>query len=562
MFYTISLYASLTIFTVGLVYKVSNWFRYKVDHKALDISTAQRLSAAARAIGAALFTKKIVVLLKTLFLDGLCQRWLLKISRFRWVAHMCIYGGFMLLLIMHALDRWVAPLLFSDYYPTLNPFLFLRNVFALFVLLGIAIAVYRRAGAKTPRPKTTAWDYAAIVLLAVIMISGVLLEAVKISSQSVFEMMAADYAGISAKDEQELEALSTYWVQYFGVVTPDLRAPLDKELLRQGEELHQINCMQCHDRPQWAFISYGIARMARSVAAPLDRADAPTWLWYLHILACFVGLAYLPFSKFFHIIASPVFLVARTLANASASNPANRATLRAIGLDACTHCGDCTSRCSVAVTVNNIPNPGILPSEKLATFRRLMAGRRLSKIRLIHIQEASHICTDCHRCSDVCPMGIDLESLWADLKCYAADLGYPKPEAWARNSLATTDFSDRPDVPLSISPEGVAFMDAVTWTAQAKTFTACYDCRNCTNVCPVVGMYASPRKVLGLLPHEIMHCLALKQQAPVLKAGMLWACTTCYLCQEQCPQGVCITDLLFQLKSLTLQQMKQEACHA
>jgi heterodisulfide reductase subunit C/nitrate reductase gamma subunit len=561
MFYTISLYAALTIFTVGLVYKVSNWFRYKVDHNALGISTAQRLSAAARGIGATLFSKKIVVLLKTLFLDGLCQRWLLKISRFRWLAHICIYGGFMLLLAMHALDRWIAPLLFSNYYPTLNPFLFLRNLFALSVLLGIGMVFYRRSGARTPRPKTTAWDYSAIALLAVIMISGVLLEAVKISSQSVFEMMAADYAGISGDDEQELEALSAYWVQHFGVVVPARSMPFDEELLRQGEELHQINCMQCHDRPQWAFISYGIARMARSVATPLDRADAPSWLWYLHFLACFVGLACLPFSKFFHIIASPVFLVARTMTNASPSDPANRATVQAIALDACTHCGDCTSRCSVAVAVNDIPNPGILPSEKLVAFRGLIAGRRLSKKRLIHIQEASHICTDCHRCSDVCPMGIDLENLWASLKHYAADLGYPKPEAWARNSLATNDFSDQPDLPLSISIEGGAFMDAVTWTTQAKTFAACYDCRNCTNACPVVGMYASPRKVLGLLPHEIMHCLALKQQAPVLKAAMLWACTTCYLCQEQCPQGVCITDLLYQLKNLALQQMKKEACH-
>lgn len=157
-------------------------------------------------------------------------------------------------------------------------------------------------------------------------------------------------------------------------------------------------------------------------------------------------------------------------------------------------------------------------------------------------------------------MGIDLEALWADLKQYAADLGYPKPEAWAKKTTsADMPLTDNAGQFMTLSAAGAAFVDEVVWTAQAGTFGACFECRNCTNVCPVVGMYESPRKVLGLLPHEIMHSLALKQRDPVLGAAMLWACTTCYACQEQCPQGVCITDLFFQLKNLALQQLKQEA---
>jgi heterodisulfide reductase subunit C len=56
-----------------------------------------------------------------------------------------------------------------------------------------------------------------------------------------------------------------------------------------------------------------------------------------------------------------------------------------------------------------------------------------------------------------------------------------------------------------------------------------------------------------------MHCLALRQKELALGSMMLWECLTCYLCQEQCPQGVCITDILYQLKNLSLQKMKQEA---
>lgn len=563
MFYTICLYASLAIFSVGCLYKISNWFRHKVDYDARHIPTTRRFTAAARAVGATVFSSRVVELIVTFLRDGLFQHWLWRKDRYRWAAHFCIYAGFTLLLLMHALDAFVAPLIFSDYYPTLNPFLFLRNLFGLIVLAGIVLVIFRRGGLHGPKPKTSARDSFAILLLTTIMLSGTLLEAFKISSQSEFDLMTADYAGIRSQEDPEYEALSAYWIAHFGVVIPGRTPPFEAALLREGEDLHQMNCMQCHDRPQWAFISYGLSRIMRSAAAPLDQANAVSVLLHLHFLACFIGLAYLPFSKFFHIFASPLFLMACKAQATKVVDPANRATLRALSLDACTHCSDCTARCSVAAAAAQIPNPGILPSEKLSALGRIVSGRGLSKKRLIQIQEASHICTDCHRCTDVCSMGIDLAALWADLKRHTADLGYTKPEAWARKNLsANQERLVGVDVPLAPAPDGATFLDSLAWTAQTRSFTACFDCRNCTNACPVVAMYASPRKVLGLLPHEIMHYLALKQPEPVLAANMLWACTTCYLCQEQCPQGVYITDLFYQLKNMALQQMKEEACNA
>jgi heterodisulfide reductase subunit C len=34
---------------------------------------------------------------------------------------------------------------------------------------------------------------------------------------------------------------------------------------------------------------------------------------------------------------------------------------------------------------------------------------------------------------------------------------------------------------------------------------------------------------------------------------MLWDCLTCYQCQEQCPQGVGVTDVLYELKNLVVE---------
>jgi heterodisulfide reductase subunit C/nitrate reductase gamma subunit len=473
---------------------------------------------------------------------------------------MCIYAGFILLLLMHAMDKLVTESLFENYYATLNPFLFLRNFLGLVVLLGLILAIGRRFFSSPPRPKSTTMDYYALSILAVIMLSGVLLESTKILSNTVYEEMVTDYAGLEEEDTDQLYALNAYWVQYYGVVSPNVTGPFDEKILQEGKELHEGTCMECHSRPQWAFMSYGVSRIIQPLASPLDRAGLHTGLWYLHILACFLGLAYLPFSKFFHIFSTPVFLLTKGVMKEGRSDPANMATFQVIEMDACVHCGDCTRRCSVAVALNEIPNPRILPSEKHAAFRSLLSGRNLSKKKLMAIQEGSYICTDCHRCTDVCPIGIQMESLWRNLKQHVADLGYPKPEAWARQTIGS-DFVIRKfgDESLSPSFEDKEFTLDLSSLPSVHTFSLCFGCQNCTNVCPVVAAHDSPRKSLGLLPHEIMHCLALRQKDLVLGSMMLWDCLTCYLCQEQCPQNVCVTDILYKLKNMALNRLKQEA---
>jgi heterodisulfide reductase subunit C len=307
-------------------------------------------------------------------------------------------------------------------------------------------------------------------------------------------------------------------------------------------------------------MSYSVSRLIQPTALFLDRANVHTGLWYLHFLACFFGLAYLPFSKFLHIFSTPVYLLVEGVMDGSESDPANRATRQALEIDACTHCGDCTMRCSVAVAFNEIPNPNILPSEKLAAFKALLAGKKLNQKRLTRIQEGSHICTDCHRCTEACPMGINLEKAWLELNERLALRGYPKPEAWARETMGSGfDLPDLKNNPISLTPADKAFAGVLVNSAPARTFSVCFGCQTCTNVCPVVGNYQDPKSVLGLLPHEIMHCLALKQKDLAIGSNMLWDCVTCYMCQEHCPQGVRITDVLYELKNLALKQIKSRA---
>lgn len=557
MLYTITLYASLAIFGIGLVYKISTWFRYKIGSQARNISISARILAAIRGIVSILLSAKILILLKVFVLDVLLQRRLLKSGFFRWLAHMCIYGGFMLLLLMHGLDTLVTLALFPDYYSTLNPFMFLRDLFGVVVIIGLALVLYRRVFSKGPRPRTTVMDHYAIIILATIMVSGVLLEGTKIVSHSRYQEMVEEYGGL--EEAEELKNLEAFWVKEFGVVSPDVKGPFHDKTLQQGRELHEMSCANCHSHPHWAFIGYGVAKVAQPIGLSLDRANMHTFLWYLHFLACFLGLAWLPFSKFLHIFATPVSLLANAVMEQGKSHPANIATKQIIELDACTHCGDCTMRCSVAVAFKEIPNPNILPSEKLAALRALVSGKRLSEKELQIIQEGSHICTDCHRCTDVCPVGINLEALWFNMRDDLAQLGYPKPEVWAREAIgADYDLTKMKNQVLSLPPSDRGFLGGLRGSLQASTFSVCFGCENCTNVCPVVGNYENPKEVVDLMPHEIMHALALGRGDLALGSRMLWDCVTCYICQEQCPQGVCVTDVLYELKNLSFKHLREK----
>jgi len=55
-----------------------------------------------------------------------------------------------------------------------------------------------------------------------------------------------------------------------------------------------------------------------------------------------------------------------------------------------------------------------------------------------------------------------------------------------------------------------------------------------------------------------MHSCGLGLKDLAFGSSMLWDCLTCYQCQEQCPQGVCVTDVLYELKNRVIKQVKEQ----
>ncbi len=582
MFFSISFYIALAVFGLGLIHKMSSWFRYNTSVEAKRIPISTRVSRAMKGIAFSLFSTKIFTLLKVFLLDVLLQTKVFRQDFLRWLMHICIYAGFMLLLLMHALEDYISAELFRDYSSTINPFMFLRDLFGLLVIFGIAIAVYRRFILRVPRLATNVMDHYALLILAIVMLSGLLLESTKIVSYSRYQEMVEDYA--DGEDEKSLRALEAYWVKKFGVVSPQIKGPFDAETLKFGAELHETSCLGCHSRPQWAFLGYMGAKIIKPVALGLDRADVPTVLWYIHFLACWLGLAYLPFSKMFHIFASPLSLLANAVMDKEKSDPANIATRQAMELDACTHCCTCTLNCSASVFFEHFPNINILPSEKLISVKTLAAGKELGEQEIRHIQEGVYLCTNCKRCTVVCPVGINLQDLWSNVRELLLEEGYPEffalsPFSYYRGLMRDAIVKEKYREPLDRAREAIAdrchlmkmrdhvlplkgtgngFKRSLSLSTQANTFAGCFGCETCTTVCPVVANYENPQEVLGLLPHQIMHSCALGLRDLALGSNMLWYCLTCYQCQELCPQKVCVTDVLYELKNVAVKQGKEK----
>jgi len=580
MIFSISLYASIAIFIIGLIYKISTWLSLKTTLESKDIPLFKRASSALKGIILTIFSVKILTLLKVFFLDIILQRKVLQEDFFRWLTHILIYGAFMLLLLMHALDNLIASHISPDYSPTINPFLFLRDLFGFLVIIGICMAIYRRVVLKAPRLSTNSMDTYAIILIAVIMASGLLLEGTKINSYSVYQQMVADYAGLE-QEEEEFKALTALWVKEFGTVAPDVKKPFDAELIAAGREVHEMSCAGCHSKPQWAFVGYPVAKALRGAALGLDKAGTHTALWYIHFLACFIGLAYLPFSKFLHIITSPLSLLANSVIETEVSEPANIATKQVLEFDACMHCGNCTNRCSVGVIFEHTGNAHILPSEKIQSLQRVASGKETDETSLKRILDGTYLCTNCHRCTDVCPAGINLQELWfvmrenlfhkdfpefsvlSPLSFYRGLMRgripqseYTKPLLQAREIIsAECELMKDQTKPVNLTPPDREFHDVLLLSDQTSTFSACFGCQTCTNVCPVVANYENPKEVLGMLPHQIMYATGLGVKDLAFGSNMLWDCVTCYQCQEQCPQGVKVTEVLYELKNLAIKNV-------
>lgn len=578
MAFTVSLYASLIIFSLGIIYRIAAWLHRETGFSQEDTNISKRLVCAFTGMLSAIFSTKILKLIKVFFLDILLQKKILQQSLLRWAMHMLISWGFILLFLMHAMGQIITDTIFTGYESTLNPYFFLRDLFGFMVLAGVVIAVYRRFILKVPRLQTNGMDIYAIVIVAVIILSGFFLAGMKITSQAEFSNMVDEYASWLAP-EQTL-ALETYWAETQGLVSPEISRPFEQNVMEEGKQLHESYCAYCHAPAQSAFTSYALAKAISPAGSLMDRAGFVSIFWYIHFLSCFIGLAYLPFSKMLHIFSTPVSFLANAVMDEKKSSPENIATRQIIELDACTHCCTCSLYCSAMMAYETKGNSYILPSEKMVLLKALAAGKKLDETEKKAILEGIYLCTNCDRCTVVCPSGINLKQLWISVREKMLQQGPAEPLILSQLSFVRglnrktvtpgtyqlpiekadtavrKKFEPLLDSSLAIDLDKPGQQSGGSGIFE-NTFSYCFGCQNCSTVCPVVENYENPQEKVGLLPHQIMCCLGLGLTQTAMGAKMIWDCLTCYQCQQHCPQNVKVTDILYELKYMAVDNMDE-----
>jgi heterodisulfide reductase subunit C len=73
--------------------------------------------------------------------------------------------------------------------------------------------------------------------------------------------------------------------------------------------------------------------------------------------------------------------------------------------------------------------------------------------------------------------------------------------------------------------------------AGAETLSICFQCGTCTGACP--SGRRTPYRVRQIVRKSLM---GFKDE--LIADDSLWMCTTCYECQERCPRGIKIVDII------------------
>ena len=242
---------ALIIFGLGILGAASIWFSGSLVGGA-DTGMGSKFLKTIQSIVAVMFSNRLFSIIKALILDGLLQRRLFRISRSRWFIHALIFFPFLFrfcwgLIALFAstwLPEWQGAWIMLDKNHPLSAFLF--DLSGVLVIIGVILILVHKyvPGSEAKLEGLPRADWPAYSLMGGIMIVGFILEGMRIGMTG----------------------------------TP------------QGS--------------QFAFLGYTISRLFGGA----DLTGIYGYIWYLHAIFTGAFVAYLPFSRMFHMIMAPVVL--------------------------------------------------------------------------------------------------------------------------------------------------------------------------------------------------------------------------------------------------------------
>jgi len=91
------------------------------------------------------------------------------------------------------------------------------------------------------------------------------------------------------------------------------------------------------------------------------------------------------------------------------------------------------------------------------------------------------------------------------------------------------------------------FKFEVAKTVEGRTILRCFQCGMCSTNCPY-------SELLDVKPHQITKMVLLGMREQVLSCRAIWVCSTCYMCEERCPQDVELANVMFALMNIAARE--------
>jgi heterodisulfide reductase subunit C len=92
-------------------------------------------------------------------------------------------------------------------------------------------------------------------------------------------------------------------------------------------------------------------------------------------------------------------------------------------------------------------------------------------------------------------------------------------------------------------------MEVLEFKEIKALLNVCYQCGTCVSSC-AAGL-VNPQKNLRKL---IQHLINAADESELGKDDLFWLCTSCYQCEDRCPEGIPLTTLLIRLRNMAVER--------
>ena len=101
-----------------------------------------------------------------------------------------------------------------------------------------------------------------------------------------------------------------------------------------------------------------------------------------------------------------------------------------------------------------------------------------------------------------------------------------------------------PSVPATLVVRPESGLLAVVEARSGQCVSRCFQCRKCTNGCPLAF-------AMDVMPNQVMRLVQLGLEDELLRSKTIWICAGCQTCTTRCPNDIDIAHLMDTLRQLS-----------